>query len=95
MKGALEAATEEAQQLEERADAHGAKRAPEDVEAHVARDEDARPVRQHRGEGVGLGLVKRLCELRDASVEVETKEGQGTTFRVVFPRHYAGVRSTQ
>ena len=93
MTGALEAATEEAQELEARALAHGAGHAPQDVEAHVAREDDARAVRQHRGEGIGLAIVKRLCELLDASVEVETKEGEGTTFRVVFPRHYATGRS--
>jgi signal transduction histidine kinase len=32
--------------------------------------------------------VKRLCELLDASIELQSAEGQGTTFRVVFPRHY-------
>jgi signal transduction histidine kinase len=92
MTGALEAATEEAQQLEARAESHAARQAPQDVEAHVARDDDFRPMRQHRGEGIGLAIVKRLCELLDASVEVETKEGEGTTFRVVFPRHYGADR---
>jgi signal transduction histidine kinase len=32
--------------------------------------------------------VKRLCELLDASLELQTSEGEGTTFRVIFPRHY-------
>ena len=41
------------------------------------------------GEGIGLSIVKRLCELLDASIELQSAEGQGTTFRVVFPRHYA------
>jgi signal transduction histidine kinase len=41
------------------------------------------------GEGIGLSIVKRLCELLDASLEMETAPGQGTTFRVVFPRHHA------
>ena len=89
LPGALEAATEEAQQLEVRAESNGARQPPEDVEAHVARGDDSRAVRQHRGEGIGLAIVKRLCELLDASVEVETREGEGTTFRVVFPRRYA------
>lgn len=40
------------------------------------------------GEGIGLSIVKRLCELLDASLELETSSGEGTTFRVVFPRHY-------
>ena len=41
------------------------------------------------GEGIGLSIVKRLCELLDASLELESSEGEGTTFRVIFPRHYA------
>jgi signal transduction histidine kinase len=40
------------------------------------------------GEGIGLSIVKRLCELLDASLEMETSPGEGTTFRVVFPRRY-------
>jgi signal transduction histidine kinase len=40
------------------------------------------------GEGIGLSIVKRLCELLDASIELETSPGDGTTFRVIFPRHY-------
>ena len=40
------------------------------------------------GEGVGLSIVKRLCELLDASLELATSPGQGTTFRVILPRAY-------
>ena len=40
------------------------------------------------GEGIGLSIVKRLCELLDASLELETARGKGTVFRVVFPRRY-------
>jgi signal transduction histidine kinase len=43
------------------------------------------------GEGIGLSIVKRLCELLDASLELETSAGQGTTFRVIFPRDYQPV----
>ncbi|MDP1592081.1 MAG: HAMP domain-containing sensor histidine kinase [Prosthecobacter sp.] len=46
------------------------------------------PVSQQPGEGVGLSIVKRLCELLDASIELETSPGAGSTFRVVLPRHY-------
>lgn len=41
------------------------------------------------GEGIGLSIVKRLCELLDASIELQSTSGQGTTFRVIFPRRYA------
>ena len=40
------------------------------------------------GEGVGLTIVKRLCELLDATIECDTAPARGTTFRLVFPRHY-------
>jgi len=40
------------------------------------------------GEGIGLSIVKRLCEILDASLELESSEGEGTTFRVMFPRRY-------
>jgi signal transduction histidine kinase len=43
---------------------------------------------QAHGEGVGLSIVKRLCELLDASIELQTEPGKGTTFRVTFPCHY-------
>jgi signal transduction histidine kinase len=40
------------------------------------------------GEGIGLSIVKRLCELLDASIEVKSVTGVGTTFRILFPRRY-------
>jgi signal transduction histidine kinase len=40
------------------------------------------------GEGIGLSIVKRLCEMLDASLELESSEGEGTTFRITFPRKY-------
>jgi signal transduction histidine kinase len=49
-------------------------------------DPDTR--RESAGEGIGLSIVKRLCELLDASLELETAPGEGTTFRVIFPRQY-------
>ena len=41
------------------------------------------------GEGIGLSIVKRLCELLDASLELETSPGEGSTFRVTLPIRYA------
>lgn len=40
------------------------------------------------GEGVGLAIVKRLCELLNASIELQTTEGVGSRFRIVFPQKY-------
>ena len=49
---------------------------------------EALPQSQQPGEGVGLSIVKRLCELLDAGLELATKPGQGSTFRVILPRSY-------
>ena len=46
------------------------------------------PQDQQPGEGVGLSIVKRLCELLDAGLELATEPGQGSTFRVILPRGY-------
>lgn len=43
---------------------------------------------QQAGEGIGLSIVKRLCELLDASLELASSATVGTSFRVVFPRKY-------
>jgi signal transduction histidine kinase len=60
--------------------------------SHVLPPEDtAAPTKlsQHQpGEGIGLSIVKRLCELLDASLEIASSAEAGTTFRVVFPRRY-------
>jgi len=50
---------------------------------------DALPQEQQAGEGVGLTIVKRLCELLDAGLELATEAGRGSTFRVILPRRYA------
>lgn len=47
---------------------------------------DSTPSIHRPGEGIGLSIVKRLCELLDASIEIASSAETGTTFRVVFPR---------
>lgn len=42
---------------------------------------------QPPGEGIGLSIVKRLCELLDASFEIASTDG-GTTVQVVLPGRY-------
>lgn len=49
---------------------------------------NALPQSQQPGEGVGLTIVKRLCELLEAGLELATEPGRGTTFRVILPRKY-------
>jgi len=48
----------------------------------------AAPSRHQPGEGIGLSIVKRLCELLDASIEIASSAETGTTFRIVFPLRY-------
>ncbi len=36
-------------------------------------------------EGIGLSIVKRLCELLGASIELQSEAGEGTLFRLSFP----------
>ena len=94
MAGALEAATDEARYVEQSAvtgeERHAA--VESDAPAPLA---DGRAVHQAPGEGIGLSIVKRLCELLDAAVEMESDPGEGTTLRIVFPRRYDRVEHKQ
>jgi len=83
---ALDAATRDSQKIENRA-----------TESQRGEDDSAKaPTLASRspqwveppGEGIGLAIVKRLCELLDASLELQTEPGKGTTFRVTFPSKY-------
>ena len=51
-------------------------------------DADSRPIEQAQGEGIGLAIVKRLCDLLDAAVEIESSAEHGTRVRVQLPRRY-------
>jgi signal transduction histidine kinase len=79
LAGALKDATDDSRAVEREA----AGKAPEPV----ARS-DERPDRQRSGEGIGLSITKRLCELLDATLELESHIDKGTVFRVLFPRRY-------
>ncbi len=83
----LHEATQTAQAVE---DLH-AKDSPSDDVATaptVPSQSAALPASQLPGEGVGLSIVKRLCELLEATLELETSPGKGSTFRVVLPLRY-------
>ena len=84
--GALGEATDQARQTA--ADARNGK-VSHGAGSHIAGIDagDPRPVVQVAGEGIGLSIVKRLCALLDATIELETAIDVGTTFRVLLPRH--------
>jgi signal transduction histidine kinase len=43
-----------------------------------------------KSEGVGLQIVKQLCELLDANLDIESVKGRGTLFRVRLPVNNPG-----
>ncbi|MCB0752514.1 MAG: histidine kinase, partial [Ignavibacteriae bacterium] len=40
--------------------------------------------RKYEGNGIGLNLVKKYCELNKAKIEVESEKNKGSLFRVIF-----------
>lgn len=77
---ALERATREAH----RADGEPPTATTRQGAEHTSRVSQRAP----HGEGIGLAIVKRLCEFLEASVELESRDS-GTTFRVSLPRTYS------
>jgi signal transduction histidine kinase len=83
LAGALQDATEESR----RDESPGTGPSPAPTPA-AAGPPDARLVHQERGEGVGLSIVKRLCEMLDATVTLDSRRDEGTTACVFLPRRY-------
>jgi signal transduction histidine kinase len=81
---ALKTATDEAQAVGERAAPGSAAADPPPMLSALSAPSPAEPP----GEGIGLAIVKRLCELLDATLELYTEPGKGSTFRVYFPQKY-------
>jgi signal transduction histidine kinase len=50
--------------------------------------ETSSSLREAPGEGIGLSIVKRLCDILDATIELKSEPNVGTSFRILFPRHY-------
>lgn len=47
------------------------------------------------GSGIGLALVKKLCDLHRGRITVESIKGIGTTFRVILPLDFKDYRDLQ
>jgi signal transduction histidine kinase len=77
----IEASTVEAEAVEQPTKSEGQREVPSNT---MMPPESA----QQTGEGIGLAIVKRLCELLDATLELYTVPDVGSTFRVVLPREY-------
>ena len=44
--------------------------------------------RRPGGEGIGLSIVKRLCTLLDATIEIDSQPHRGTRFTILLPLKY-------
>ncbi|MEP6702954.1 MAG: ATP-binding protein, partial [Betaproteobacteria bacterium] len=88
MAGALEEATAEARHVDKTASGGNESRPVAEASPPAATDSAQGQIPDTRGEGIGLSIVKRLCELLDATMEMESDPGDGSTLRIVLPRHY-------
>lgn len=85
--GALMVASEQARMMSNAANA-GTVAHTESSADSVAPPPSVGHARQNGGEGIGLSIVKRLCALLDATIDVQSTADVGTTYRVLFPKSY-------
>ncbi|HET6528340.1 MAG TPA: HAMP domain-containing sensor histidine kinase [Balneolaceae bacterium] len=57
---------------------------PRESRKETSGEDKSAAVRRH-GEGIGLLIVRRLCELLKAVIEVKTEKDKGTTYRIILP----------
>ena len=49
---------------------------------------DADTTRKYEGTGLGLAIVKQLAELQGGTIEVKSREGEGSVFTIILPFGY-------
>jgi len=69
---------------------HGEPHSSGDADKPAAIADNANGAKQEEhGEGIGLSIVKRLCDMLDATIELKSEPHVGTSFRILFPRRYS------
>ena len=51
--------------------------------------EDATTTNRYGGSGLGMAITRKMVDLMEGAIEVESQKGQGTTFRVSIPLQLA------
>lgn len=88
LQDVLETATENAREATQANRVHEVVHVqPDDAGVSEAIAEDGSAQAQAHGEGIGLSIVKRLCELLDATMQVDSGR-RGTRFRILLPKRY-------
>lgn len=89
-KPLAEALEKAQQQAEDSKSGHASVQAPAAASSAAAdrHSSSIPPAPGATGEGLGLSIVKRLCDLLDATIEVTSEAAVGTTFRILLPRSY-------
>lgn len=88
LAGAIEEATDQARQVASDHATGAVTHVNVDLADLHPSANDPRPVQQQVGEGVGLSIVKRLCDLLNATTELQSEMNVGTSFRILLPRRY-------
>jgi signal transduction histidine kinase len=47
---------------------------------------DSGITRKHEGTGLGLSICKKLLDMMDGTIDVQSQHGRGSTFTIRFPR---------
>jgi signal transduction histidine kinase len=58
---------------------------------HAFEQGDSSFAKRQQGTGLGLALTKKIIELQQGSISVESEPGKGSTFTVIIPMAQGGV----